>query len=93
LMLVDFDRFGLGDPELEVATFVAEADFESSCYSSAAGEAFRAGFEAKWPLNAKLFNAYRVHKHIAKALRTATALRLDARERALEIISGAERLL
>lgn len=93
LMLVDFDRFGLGDPELEVATFVAETDFESSCYSGVAGEAFRTGFEARWPLNAKLFKAYRVHKHIAKALRTATALRLDASERALEIISDAERLL
>jgi hypothetical protein len=93
LMLVDFDRFGLGDPELDVATFVAETDFESSRFACLVGEAFRDSFEANWPLNQKLFNAFRVHKHVAKALRTATALRIDASDRALEIISNAEQFL
>jgi hypothetical protein len=93
LMLVDFDRFGLSDPELDVATFVAETDFESSCFAGLVGEAFRESFEARWALNRNLFNAYRVHKHIAKALRTATALRIDASDRALEIISNAEQFL
>jgi hypothetical protein len=93
LMLVDFDRFGLGDPELDAATFVAEADFEASRFARSAGKAFREGFEARWPLDPKLFNAYRVHKHVAKALRTATALRLDASERALAILADARGLL
>lgn len=93
LMLVDFDRFAWGDPELEVATFVAEADFEESSYARAAGEGFREGFETLCPLNPRLFGAYRVHKHIAKALRTATALRPDAAERALAILSEADRYL
>lgn len=93
LMLVDFDRFGLGDPELDAATFVAEADFEASLFARKSGEAFREGFEARWTLNPRLFNAYRVHKHVAKALRTATALRLDAGERALAILADAGRLL
>jgi Phosphotransferase enzyme family len=93
LMLVDFDRYGLGDPEVEVATFLAEADFESSHFALAAGEGFRAGFEAEYPLNPRLLGAYRVHKHIAKALRTATALRVDAAERALAILSQADQYL
>jgi hypothetical protein len=93
LQLVDFDRFGLGDPEVEVATFMAEADFEDWPDAVAIGAAYRDGFEERWPLNAKLIRAYRVHKHIAKALRTATAIRLDAEARTLEILAGAQELL
>jgi hypothetical protein len=93
LMLVDFDRYGRGDPELEVATFLAESDFEASRFARMAGDAFRAGFEEEYPLNPRLLGAYRVHKHIAKALRTATALRLDAAERTVAILSHADQYL
>jgi hypothetical protein len=92
LMLVDFDRFSLGDPELDVATFVAEADFEDAPGAGAAAAAFTAGYASRWPLNEKLLHAYRIHKHIAKALRSVAAVRTDAAARALDIIRGARRL-
>ncbi len=92
-MLVDFDRFSLGDPELDAATFVAEADFEDSPHAVAAGEAYLAGFDSIHLLDPRLVLAYRVHKHVAKALRTATAIRADAAERALEILAGANRMM
>jgi thiamine kinase-like enzyme len=93
LQLVDFDRFGLGDPEVDVATFMAEADFEDWPDADEICEAYREGFAHHWPLNAELTRAYRVHKHIAKALRTATAIRLDAEERSRAILAGAQDLM
>lgn len=92
-MLVDFDRFSLGDPELDAATFAAEAEFEASPHARATGLAFIAGFDAEWQLDQRLLLAYRAHKHVAKALRTAVAIRPDASARALEILVGAKRLL
>lgn len=92
LALVDFDRFSLGDPELDVATFVAEADFEQAEGARSAASAYAAAFGACWPFNARLLQAYRTHKHIAKALRIATAIRIDARERAIEILDTARSL-
>jgi Phosphotransferase enzyme family len=92
LMLVDFDRFGRGDPELDAATFVAEADFEDD-QTKVVGLSYLAAFSEKSPINASLFAAYRTHKHIAKALRVATAIRTDARARALSILKDAPVLL
>ena len=92
LKLVDFDRFGLGDPELEAATFIAEADFEDASNASEVGQAYLHGFAETWPLNPTLVQAYRLHKHVAKALRTATAIRLDAEERTMAILTQAANL-
>jgi Phosphotransferase enzyme family len=92
LMLVDFDRFGCGDPELDVATFVAESDFERDA-GTAVGRAYLSAFSEKWPINSTLFAAYRTHKHIAKALRVATSIRTDAHLRALEILDQARGLM
>jgi hypothetical protein len=86
LMLVDFDRFGLGDPELDVATFMGEADFEDTPHRANVADAYREGFEARWPLNPHLLQAYRLHKHVAKALRTFSAIRSDASQRTLAIL-------
>ena len=45
--LVDFDRLTLGDPELEVAVFQAEMDFERTAVArDAVNEAFRHGYES-----------------------------------------------
>jgi Phosphotransferase enzyme family len=93
LQLVDFDRFGLGDPEVDVATFMAEADFEDWSDAAEIGAAYQDGFSKHWPLDPELIRAYRVHKHIAKALRATTAIRLDAEERALAILAGAQSLM
>jgi hypothetical protein len=92
LMLVDFDRFSRGDPELDVATFVAEGDFEDS-QTSSVGLSYLAAFSETWPIDPTLFAAYRTHKHIAKALRVATAVRVDAAARAMAILNAAPALM
>jgi hypothetical protein len=93
IALVDFDRFSLGDPELDVATFVAEADFEDAPGALAGADAYLGAFGARWPLNADLVRAYRIHKHVAKALRVSSAIRPDAAARAHAIIAAATEML
>jgi hypothetical protein len=93
LALVDFDRFSLGDPELDVATFVAEADFEEAVGARRTAEAYSSSFASRWPIKPELVRAYRVHKHVAKALRVANAIRPDAEHRALTILADARELL
>lgn len=91
LYLVDFDRFGLGDPELDVATFLAEWDFESGGDTASVGEAYAQAFADVVALDSNLVEAYRIHKYVAKALRTLTAIRIDAAERSLQILETAAR--
>jgi hypothetical protein len=85
LGLVDFDRVSLGDPELDVAVFLGELDFEVDLQLPAErlGDAFLAGYEAvAGPLDPTLLAAYRCHKRLAKVLRSARALRPDGDLRA-----------
>lgn len=85
LGLVDFDRFSLGDPELDVCTFLGELDFEDGLTHGidVIAEAFIRGYEeTAGPLDPALLQAYRSHKRLAKALRSARALRVDGDIRA-----------
>jgi hypothetical protein len=85
LGLVDFDRVALGDPERDAATFIAELDFEdrTKLPVDELNEAFLAGYQdVAGALDPSLLRAYRAHKRLAKALRTARALRPDGDERA-----------
>ncbi len=85
LGLVDFDRVALGDPERDAATFMAELDFEdrTAVAVDELNGAFLSGYEdVAGPLDPSLLRAYRAHKRLAKALRTARALRPDGDERA-----------
>jgi hypothetical protein len=85
LGLVDFDRLALGDPERDAATFVAELDFEdrTSVPVEELNRAFLDGYQdTAGGLDPSLLRAYRAHKRLAKALRTARALRPDGDERA-----------
>lgn len=85
LGLIDFDRICLGDPELDVATFVAEVDFEDPGLVpvEALADAFIAGYEQEaGPLCRPLMEVYRAHKRLAKALKAARGVRLDAAGRA-----------
>ena len=82
--LVDFDRFSLGDPELDVATFISEMDFENPKRVPVEdiNRAFRNGYETiAGPLDSRLLNAYRAHKRLAKALKAARAVRPDYERR------------
>lgn len=83
--LVDFDRLSIGDPELDVATFLGELDFEDglTCSMDDIAPAFIRGYEeSAGPLEPRLLAAYRAHKRLAKALRSARALRPDGDARA-----------
>ena len=85
LGLVDFDRLCLGDPENDAATFIAELDYENPAKVpiSQLSEAFLSGYQAiAGPLNLRLLQAYRAHKHLSKALKAARALRTDGLQRA-----------
>ena len=81
LGLVDFDRFSLGDPELDVATFTSEVDFMKSTTISTEklNQAFIDGYEACYgKLDPERLRLYRAHKRFAKVHRTACGLRPDA---------------
>jgi hypothetical protein len=85
LGLVDFDRFALGDPELDVSTFLSEMDFEDSSHIPVEqiNRSFLTGYESiAGPLDPKLLTAYRAHKRLAKALKAARAVRPDGDNRA-----------
>lgn len=83
--LTDFDDFALGDPELDVATFIAELEREDGLMlpiERVAG-AFVEAFESvAGPLNRSLLAAYLAHKQLFNALRCARALRADGDARA-----------
>jgi hypothetical protein len=74
LGLVDFDRFCLGDPELDAATFVAEIDCEDPATTprEVLGAAFLRGYaDMAGPLEPDLLTAYLAHKRLAKAEKAA----------------------
>lgn len=80
LGLVDFDGLAVGEPELDVANFLAEIDFERSAVvaTETLCDAFTRGFESVGgPVDGRLVAAYRAEKRLAKALRSARALRPD----------------
>lgn len=92
LGLVDFDRTSLGERELDVATFIAEMDFEKPLRATreALIENFVSGYQKiSGPLNPDLLNAYRAHKRLSKSLKAARSLRMDAAERAGRYLQAA----
>jgi aminoglycoside phosphotransferase (APT) family kinase protein len=86
LGLVDFDRYALGEPELDVATFLVELETESPRAVGMAEleAATAAGFRAAGGrLDPDRMTLWTAHKRLAKVARTAAALRPDAEARAL----------
>lgn len=83
LGLVDFDRLGLGDPELDVATFVTELRYEGSATVPAAQlcRAFTDAYAEHVPLDARRVELYVAHKEAAKLMRLARQPRPDAPRR------------
>lgn len=87
--LVDFDGSGVGDPELDVAMFTAEVEFERSAVQpvQALNAAFVAAFEAAaGALDPARLALYRAHRHVAKALRFVRGIRVDAPLRASRVL-------
>ncbi len=93
--LVDFDRLTLGDPELEVAVFQAEMDFERTAVArDAVNEAFRHGYESiAGALEPRRLAAYRAEQRLVKARRSAWALRPDGDRRAARHLARAAALV
>lgn len=90
LGLVDFDRLALGDPELDVATFTTEVEFESADTRWDVMEEFERGYRDRYgDLDSKRLLAYESHKRLAKVYRTARAIRPFGDERANELLNGA----
>jgi hypothetical protein len=83
--LVDFEQLGLGDPELDVATWVVEVEAESDA-AVPVGDlvaSFTQAYElAGGPLDRRLLAAYRAHRRLWKAVAAARAVRPDGAERA-----------
>lgn len=93
LGLIDFDRFALGEPELDVATYVAELETERGILRGADVHeaAMLEGFSAAGvPLDPRRVWLHRQHKRIAKITRTAMALRPDGPERAAALLGSLE---
>lgn len=96
LGLVDFDRFGLGDPELDIATYLAELDTEDQLEVSVRqhDDAMIGGFEEVGaPLDRTRLWLYRVHKGLAKVSRTALGLRADGDVRSARHLEPVEALV
>jgi len=96
LGLVDFDRAAAGDPELDVATFLAELEAEGDRQApmeQLEGELIAAYEAAAGPLDAALLRAYRGHKRLAKAHRSARALVPDGDARAARHLAFAAEAL
>ena len=93
LGLVDFDRFSLGEPELDVATFVAAFDFDGDARTAerVAAQCQLAFESVAGRLDARRLAAYRLHKHLAKAYRAARAVHPDGDAKALRILAAAAR--
>ena len=94
--LIDFDRLSAGPRELDVATFLAELDFESikPGRHTALEAAFIGAYEhVSGPLDPAQLCVYRAHKHVAKALRAALSLHPDCEVRARQALASAQSLL
>jgi hypothetical protein len=92
LGLIDFDRFALGEPEFDLATFVAELDTERGlCQPVAAIEqAMIDGYAAGGiTIDRRRAALYRAHKRLSKVMRTAWAVRPNAQERAGRLLADA----
>ncbi len=96
LGLIDFDRFSLSDPELDITTFQAEVDFEGlpGALRDDINDAFRFGYESvAGSMDPSLLVAYRVHKRFAKVGRAARAIRPDGDLRAAHHLARVTELL
>jgi hypothetical protein len=84
LGLIDFDRFAMGDPEFDLATFLVE--LQAAAKAAPAQElesALLDGFvQVAGSMDDRRFRMYLVHKRLSWASRAATGLALDGEERA-----------
>lgn len=96
LGLIDFDRYALGEPEFDLATFLAELDSERRLQTpvTAIEAALIQGFESTGVgIDPARLSLYRIYKHVATLKRRARALRPDAPARAERQLRTIEAML
>jgi hypothetical protein len=94
--LIDFDRFGLGDPELDAGIVLADLhalDRPAMPVARLASSFLEGYHDAGVALREPLLQAYSAHQQLAKALRAAQAIRPDGDCRAEKHAARAARLL
>jgi aminoglycoside phosphotransferase (APT) family kinase protein len=91
LGLVDYDSVGLGDPELDAATFLADLDVQNRARvaTDRLNAAFLTGYESVADLDAGLVRAYRVHGRLGRAVKIARALCPNGDEKAARRLRSA----
>jgi len=92
LGLVDFDRFSLGDREVDAATFLTELEFEGHTqpHVDQLKKAFLGAYESvSGPLHPSLLEAYRIHKCLAKAYKASRSVRPDGAHKAARFLQKA----
>jgi thiamine kinase-like enzyme len=85
LGLIDFDRFALGEVELDIATLLTELDYEEELADApdAIEAAVVAGFRSvDLDIDPARLQLYRAHKRMSKVTREAWALRTNGEHRA-----------
>jgi hypothetical protein len=93
LGLVDFDRFALGDPELDIAVLLAEIEDESRAPAGLDRSVVEGYEAAAGPLDRRLLVAYRAAGRLATARRYARAVRPDGPRRAERALAQAVAVL
>lgn len=91
--LLDFDRCARGDPEHDVACFLAavEASNHPQLDAAAVGSAFVAGYEDTFgSLDADRLGRYRTLRRLGRVIRHARSLRPDGDDRAARALATAE---
>lgn len=93
LGLIDFDRFALGEVELDIATLLVELDYEEDLHATptAIEDAVIGGFEASGVgIDRSRLALYGAHKRMSKVTREAWALRTNGERRARRHLSRIE---
>ncbi len=90
LGLIDFDRFALGEVELDIATLLVELDYEEELRATPAAieTAVITGFHTSGvEIDRSRLRLYSAHKRTSKVTREAWALRTDGARRARRHLS------
>ncbi len=85
LGLIDFDRFAMGEVELDIATLLVELDYEEDLVETPASieNAVIDGYESTGiVVDRERLRLYGAHKRLSKVTREAWALRTDGQQRA-----------
>jgi aminoglycoside phosphotransferase (APT) family kinase protein len=94
--LIDFDRFSLGDPEMDAGVVLGDLDAlaEPAVPPERLAAAFLEGYRAAGvTLREPLVQTYRAHQQLAKVMRAARAIDPGGDRRAVSLAARTDHLL